>query len=683
MKLKTLSLKNIRSYREEKINFPEGSLMLAGDVGSGKTSILLAVEYALFGLQPGQKGSALLRNNRIHGEVKLELEIKEQPIKIERRLKRTEKGVRNEYASVTINGEKEELSITEIKTKILDLLGYPPEFIRKNNLLYRYTVFTPQEQMKEIITEDQESRLNIIRHIFGIDKYKRIRENLVLLLNTLKEDSKFLQGEIKSLDEEKENLKLKKESTKSLKKIIALQKEELNKTTIERENKEKKLLELESKIKEKETLEKEVEKTSILLRAKNENLSNLNREELELKNSLEEEAGLFNEENYKKLLYEITISNQKLESLNSKYAEITSSISSIDQIRQENLKKKSRIFKIDICPTCLQNVSETHKHNILNETEVSLSKIKNKTTELEKEKIDVKNLFEKEKSNLSMLEEEKLKMEILKSRLSYLEKLRKKIQELEKTKKSLLEDISLLEKHTGSLKSSISTFSKFFLQIKKNQQDLVQAKISERKAEISLAESKKELELTGKEVEVLEYSIEKKEKSKKKLSTLLELNDWLSSKFSSLIEFTEQNILMSLRMRFSKLFSKWFNMLVETDSLQVKLDETFSPIIIQKEVEMEYSFLSGGERTAVALAYRLALNQTINSILSKIQTKNLVILDEPTDGFSETQIDKIRGILEELNVAQLIVVSHEQKIEGFVDNVIRIKKHDEVSSVVN
>ena len=63
MKFKKLYLKNIRSYEEQEIDFSDGSLLLSGDVGSGKTSILLAIEYALFGLQPGQKGSALLRNN--------------------------------------------------------------------------------------------------------------------------------------------------------------------------------------------------------------------------------------------------------------------------------------------------------------------------------------------------------------------------------------------------------------------------------------------------------------------------------------------------------------------------------------------------------------------------------------------------------------------------------------------
>ena len=87
------------------------------------------------------------------------------------------------------------------------------------------------------------------------------------------------------------------------------------------------------------------------------------------------------------------------------------------------------------------------------------------------------------------------------------------------------------------------------------------------------------------------------------------------------------------------------------------------------------------ERTAVALAYRLALNQTINSILSKIKTKGIIILDEPTDGFSEEQIMKIRDILDELNVSQLIIVSHEQKIESFVDNVFKVQKNGDVSVI--
>jgi len=116
------------------------------------------------------------------------------------------------------------------------------------------------------------------------------------------------------------------------------------------------------------------------------------------------------------------------------------------------------------------------------------------------------------------------------------------------------------------------------------------------------------------------------------------------------------------------------------ESFEVQLDENFTPLIIQGESEMDYAFLSGGERTAIALAYRLALNQTINSILSNIKTRDIIILDEPTDGFSEVQLDKMREVLADLNVPQLIIVSHEQKIEGFVENLVRLRKEGNVSS---
>ena len=118
-----------------------------------------------------------------------------------------------------------------------------------------------------------------------------------------------------------------------------------------------------------------------------------------------------------------------------------------------------------------------------------------------------------------------------------------------------------------------------------------------------------------------------------------------------------------------------------SESFNVYVRDDFTPVIEYQDYEIDYPYLSGGERTAVALAYRLALNQTINSFLSKIKTQGIIILDEPTDGFSETQITKMRDIFEELNVAQLIIVSHEQKIESFVDNIIRIVKDLDTSSV--
>ena len=178
----------------------------------------------------------------------------------------------------------------------------------------------------------------------------------------------------------------------------------------------------------------------------------------------------------------------------------------------------------------------------------------------------------------------------------------------------------------------------------------------------------------------LENDIKMIQEIEKKLNYMKEIEFWLNNKFLELVLYTEKNVMLKLREEFSALFSNWFSILVP-DSITVRLDESFSPILQQNDYELEYSYLSGGERTAVALAYRLALNQVINSLLSKIQTRDLVILDEPTDGFSDSQLDKMRDVLNELNVGQLILVSHEQKIESFVDNVIRFKKVDGITQI--
>ena len=110
MILKNLKLENIRSYNSEEIDFPEGSTILSGDIGAGKTSILLAIEYALFGLQPGQRGSSLLSNGKNEGGVVLTFSINDKEIIIERKLRRNKKSITQDYAAITIDGSKTESS---------------------------------------------------------------------------------------------------------------------------------------------------------------------------------------------------------------------------------------------------------------------------------------------------------------------------------------------------------------------------------------------------------------------------------------------------------------------------------------------------------------------------------------------------------------------------------------------
>ena len=680
MKIKRLYMKNIRSYEQQVIDFPEGSLLLAGDVGAGKTTMLLAIEYALFGLQPGQKGSALLRNNAQLGEVALEFEINDCTYTIERHLKRETKSIVSDYAALTQDGETREYSVTELKSKVLDILGYPTEFIKKNNLLYRYTVYTPQEQMKQIILEDAETRLNVLRHIFGIDKYKRIRENAVMVINRLKEETKVLQGEVKTIEHDKnrrvfltERIKILANDEKEKEQQLCLQQDA-------RARIEKDMVEVENKMKERAVFEKEVEKTTIFRAMKQEALMKLTKEQQELMNTIEEAGPQFNNEKYTEVLVRVQNIQQEQDALNAAYVALLGQVRSLEQMQKEQLEKKERIFRMDICPACLQDVPEVHKHNILNETEGKLVEVKKQRAELAEKNQALNNTLEAKKRELQQLEREKLVLEIQKSRVDYLEKTRQKALENKKQQEELEKDAVFLAKHLEQLKAEILTFSKFETQYRAKQEELRNAAAIEKNTEIALAELRRESVLTKQELAALQEVITQKEQLEKKLARLMLVVEWLGHQFSDLINFTEVQVLLKLRREFSRVFNAWFHM-VAGESFEVQLDENFTPVILQGDVEMEYAFLSGGERTAVALAYRLALNQTINSVLSQIKTKDLVILDEPTDGFSEAQIDKIRDVLEELNVKQLIIVSHEPKIEGFVDNVTRVRKTGDVSEV--
>ena len=70
------------------------------------------------------------------------------------------------------------------------------------------------------------------------------------------------------------------------------------------------------------------------------------------------------------------------------------------------------------------------------------------------------------------------------------------------------------------------------------------------------------------------------------------------------------------------------------------------------------------------------------SVEGNIKTKDLIILDEPTDGFSAEQLDRVRDVLDQIGVKQTIIVSHESKIESFVDSVVRINKSEHVSEII-
>jgi hypothetical protein len=87
-----------------------------------------------------------------------------------------------------------------------------------------------------------------------------------------------------------------------------------------------------------------------------------------------------------------------------------------------------------------------------------------------------------------------------------------------------------------------------------------------------------------------------------------------------------------------------------------------------------------GEKTSLALAYRLSLNTIVQKVSAGIKS-NLLILDEPTADFSKEQLFKIREILDELKCPQVIRVSREKELESFADQVMKIEKQNGISQI--
>ena len=368
--------------------------------------------------------------------------------------------------------------------------------------------------------------------------------------------------------------------------------------------------------------------------------------------------------------------NEDLIRVENENKELSKKLGEFEFVIKNSEKVKNDVKDLDICPVCHQNVGLDHKHRISNNEE---SRIK-----------DTKVLFEqyteKEKENKKLTLEFRVKLDTLLKSKNEVEIFRLKKNNLnDRTEnlQNLLDEQNRIKKDIGEINSQKLGIDKLLVDLPDVSEEYNKVKLEmeeilvlDRKLHSELYASEREINIVKGRIEELSLDILKKEKFKEKIVKYSEMITYLEKDFTSLIQIMEKQIMRKIHFDFDKLFKDWFRILVENEDLDINLNYDFSPLISQNGYDIEYSHLSGGERTAAALAYRLALNQVINTLMSEINTRDILILDEPTDGFSSEQVDKLRIILEELNVEQVIIVSHDPKIESFVDNVIRFEKKE-------
>lgn len=696
MIIKGVKLENIRSYINGKIEFPQGSTLLAGEIGSGKTSILLAIEFALFGITRGVvSGTSLLRTGTDKGSVELHLTINKKDIIIKRTLKRQKTDVRQDSGYIIINDIKKEATPVELKSIVLDLLGYPPQLLTKSkSLIYRYTVYTPQEEMKQILMEKSEYRLDTLRKVFQIDKYRLIRENTQIVIRTLKQKQSMFQGIIQDLPEKQELLIQTQAELQKSQHTLTLTEQQLTKLDALLQQKQQTLAKLESETRELSSLKNQIEvqqtqlnEKALMIQNRNKDLDKLKTDVLNLTEKLNN-MKIPDIKDDAILQAQIDKEQAKHNKLIKMQAEQENNIKQQQMTIQNEQRVIEDLSKLKVCPLCKQDVNPLHIKEV---KQIQDRKIESAKLEIQNQQNNLKSTQDnliKVKSLLQELTEKQRSINQAKIQAKEKQNLQNLIKDKTIQKAAIEQDIKLIKSEVGNLNSkrletqkrieAYKTLDDEFKNLKKEMETLFT-----KEKELTTAYTKSKTEVTSKKEVVmsLQEDILKRTKAKEKLQQLKEIQNWLQELFLNLLTTMEQHVMMRVYNEFNEIIQQFFEMLAETEVMTIRLDEEFTPIIEQNGYEVEYEHLSGGEKTSIALAYRLALNKVINHLIENIKTRDIIILDEPTDGFSTQQLDKIRDVLDVLDTNQTIIVSHEAKIESFVENIIRVNKHEHISTV--
>ena len=853
MIIKKIELTHIRSYKEKTtIELPVGRILFQGDIGSGKSTILSAIEFALFGLGDID-ANHLLRIGESKGSVFLEFESKGKTYHVFRSLLRKGNKISQEEGFLYENGVKNSYSVGELKSRILDIIGINEKTQTKTtSTIYRFAIYTPQEMMKNILTSNNETRVEILRRAFGIEEYSTAKKNAEKFFSWIRNVTRIKKSIVNELSMYRMDLQKIKDSNESLREEIDYFKdsvEQLNdrikiilKNMLEtRERKERMLqaesaiLHLQSTIDKNLQLEEEInlelgrmnqelyyisesekivadlapkyqeyiQKRQDLLEVTEKALeydklllekvkiesdinserdklnSSIQRLDLDL-NELTSELRRCNNEikNLDKLKKEeivlkdtITDSNSLQMDLDKISDIISNAKSEMISINKEISKQKSELDTVlqlkqnAVCPYCKQKLSQQHILELENkflqrrdflknqikglEREIEenqdkkneildrIKQVETKKSDLQKIQIQIAKLqavqntiiqlglkINEKESNKKSIEDQlqdkhlvdqikklaeiskkldvlysyKANYDILNSIVNDYQKINLERDYMEhyniiKSKQRVMEEIRIKEKSLLELKNEIMTLSEKLNESKSIFQDSERVNIKLKELESQKLSFENELMNKKEDLAVRrtdhDNNIKQMEGINKKIFDLEEKVDkiiftdqigtWLDQHFIPSIEQIESQVLISIKEEFSKLFQKWFYLLIEVGDIDVEIDEFFTPIVNQNGYRLEVDSLSGGEKTSIALAYRLALNEIIRRMI--MLDDNLLILDEPTDGFSKEQLIQIKHVLEELSASQVIVVSHEKELEGFVETIFRVVKESEKSQV--
>jgi len=225
MKLKALKLENFRQHEDSFIDFSDGITIINGTNGAGKSTILEAVTWAIYGTEAarGNKDSIKFNKAKARAKVRVELvlELDGEIFRIERFLDKAELYIGEEENKAPIVTTQQEV------TKYLtDKLG-----MTKDEFFNTY--FTGQKELNFLGNQKPLERRKFISKVLNYEKIREIQEQVRLDKNSINNEIIGLKQGIADLDTIKEEKTLAQIELEEIKKILDTKQKEFNKCTDE------------------------------------------------------------------------------------------------------------------------------------------------------------------------------------------------------------------------------------------------------------------------------------------------------------------------------------------------------------------------------------------------------------------------------------------------------------------
>ncbi len=660
MKLEFLELNSIRTYGQARVDFTHGVTLFEGDVGSGKSTLLYAIEFALFGLGDLKAGH-LLRHGASEGSVKLGFEVDGRRIVIYRQLERKKDTARQAPGWIEEDGVRTDYSPEELKTRVLALLQFRENpAVRATSWIFRYAVFTPQEQMKEILTLKAEERLQTLRKAFGVEEYKTAQEHAGIVQQRLREKSREIKGQLSNVAElENQKVQLEKQVAELENQKPAVQQRsyacQVQVQSAEKDVADRRAVAME--------LEREAAIVPLLQKRVEELQRQLQRQQSDGKN-LDAKAAQWTVE-----LKGLQAQNPA--TLNDPQQDWNAAQDALRILQQElgaaeHAAREHAALRSGTCPTCGQRISESLNGKI-QEAETALKQAQTAVAESRQKEMALRG-------QLAAYNQQKLVLQKIQQLTDVIQQAQAQRQDVMAREAETQQSLETARNEFENKKHHLQAASdaKMRLQQAENQLKAAQSNLQAAMSAQAASDARESHLLQN--IRQLADSLESKKKLDVQLKDLETKNAWLSDPFMPALSVIEEHVLRRINDEFNRLFSRWFVQLLESQDLAAEVDASFTPQIRQQGFEQDFTALSGGEKSALALAYRLALNTLVRQTTPSLK-HNLLILDEPTDGFSKEQLGRMRQVLQEAGAQQVLLVSHERELEALCDQVFQVEKH--------